>query len=179
MKKTTKLRYYIESLCIYCVQDDKVISALFNLLNSTDSEEVLQNQGVFFNALSAHTSLKHYVSKLVLTHDNVFTKACANGTQNQLPQSVIDGVTSDLKKLEAISAVTVQDILDAVEDEDIKEILWTMPRWETGTALLPLTYDWNEQLDDLAKFHKQNGYGVFASILLFIGVMAKFNRFLP
>lgn len=167
MKKTTKLRYYIESLCIYCVQDDKVISALFNLLNSTDSEEVLQNQGVFFNALSAHTSLKHYVSKLVLTHDNVFTKACANGTQNQLPQSVIDGVTSDLKKLEAISAVTVQDILDAVEDEDIKEILWTMPRWETGTALLPLTYDWNEQLDDLAKFHKQNGYGVFARHIAF------------
>ena len=51
MKKATKLRYFIESLCIYCVQDDKVISALFDLLNSTDSEDVLQKQGLFFNAL--------------------------------------------------------------------------------------------------------------------------------
>lgn len=167
MNKATKLRYFIESLCIYDVQGDKVISALFDLLNSTDDESVLQKQGCFFNALSAHQSLRQYVSKLILTHDNVFTKACACGSYDDLPRSVIDGVKSDLKKLEAISAIKPADILDAVSDNDIKEILWTMPQWETGTALLPLTYDWNDQLEALAQFHKANGYGVFAKHVAF------------
>ncbi|MFR6511136.1 MAG: hypothetical protein ACLUP7_03485, partial [Eubacterium sp.] len=66
MKKATKIKYYIESLCIYDFKQDSVINALLNLLNSLDSDEVLEKQAEFFNTLSTHESLKHYVSKLIL-----------------------------------------------------------------------------------------------------------------
>ena len=42
MKKATKIKYYIESLCIYDFKQDSVINALLNLLNSLDSDEVLE-----------------------------------------------------------------------------------------------------------------------------------------
>lgn len=84
MKKATKIKYYIESLCIYDFKQDNVINALLNLLNSLDSDEVLEKQAEFFNTLSTHESLKHYVSKLILTADNVFTKTAAAGDADKL-----------------------------------------------------------------------------------------------
>ncbi len=167
MNKTTKLRYYIESLCIYDLKNDDVIVSLLDLLSSTESESVLTKQSRFFNNVSNHKSLKSYISKLILTNDNVFTKAAASGEVEELPESVISGVKSDLMKLEAIASVTAEDILSSVKDEDIKSVLWTMPRWETGTANLPLSHDWDEQVSDLVKFHKKHGYGLFAKYMAF------------
>lgn len=167
MKKATKIKYYIESLCIYDFKQDSVINALLNLLNSLDSEEVLEKQAEFFNTLSTHESLKHYVSKLILTADNVFTKTAAAGDADKLEKSIVDGVQSDLKKLEDIASITPEDILSAVEDEDVREVLWTMPRWATGTAMLPLTHDWSEQIEQLVSFHKSNGYGMYAKYAAF------------
>lgn len=167
MNKAERLRYYIESLCIYDLKKDRVISALSKLLGSTRNESVIQNQSDFFNTLSAYDSLKHYISSLILTDDNVFTKSAASSKADELPKSVIDGVKSDLRKLEALSSITAKDIFNCAEDEDIKEILSTMPGWETGNALLPLTHDWDEQIDSLIKFHKTNGYGVFAKYAAF------------
>lgn len=167
MDKTTKLRYYIESLCIYDLRGDDVIASLLDLLSSTDSEDVLEAQSNFFNTLAPKGPLKTYISKLILTDDNVFSKAAADGNTNELSSSIIEGVKSDLMKLEAIADITPNSILYAVEDKDLKDILWTMPRWETGSALLPLTHGWDEQTDDLADFHKENGYGQFAKFIAF------------
>lgn len=167
MNKAERLRYYIESLCIYDLKNDRVISALAKLLGSTRDESVIQSQSEFFNTLSAYDSLKHYISSLVLTDDNVFTKSAASSGADKLPESVIDGVKSDLRKLEALSSITAKDIFNCVDDNDIKEILSTMPGWETGNALLPLTHDWDEQIDSLIKFHKTNGYGIFAKYAAF------------
>lgn len=167
MNKITKIKYYIQSLCIYDVKADPVISALYSLLDSVNSEQVLLKQGDFFNTLSAHESLKHYVSRLILTDDNVFTKAAAAGKENELREAVLSGVKSDLEKLEAIASVTAKDILDAVNDADIKEILSTMPCWGSGKALPPLSNGWQNQIDELARFHKTNGYGKFAKYYAF------------
>ena len=167
MNKAERLRYYIESLCIYDLKNDRVISALAKLLGSVCDESVIQSQSEFFNTLSAYDSLKHYISSLILTDDNVFTKSAASSGADKLPESVIDGVKSDLRKLEALSSITAKDIFNCVDDNDIKEILSTMPGWETGNALLPLTHDWDEQIDSLIKFHKTNGYGIFAKYAAF------------
>lgn len=167
MNKAERLRYYIESLCIYDLKNDRVISALAKLLGSTRDESVIQSQSEFFNTLSAYDSLKHYISSLILTDDNVFTKSAASSGADKLPESVIDGVKSDLRKLEALSSITAKDIFNCVDDNDIKEILSTMPGWKTGNALLPLTHDWDEQIDSLIKFHKTNGYGIFAKYAAF------------
>ena len=77
-----------------------------------------------------------------------------------MPKAVIDGVKSDLKKLEEISTLTLDDIIENAGD-DAKEVLLTLPRWETGKAQEPLGENWETQLDELIEFHKNNGYGIF------------------
>lgn len=167
MNKATKLKYYIESLCIYDLKNDNVIASLLDLLSNIESENVLTKQSAFFNSVSSHKSLKSYISKLILTNDNVFTKAAASGDAKTLSQSVLNGVKSDLMKLEAIASVTAEDIIKSVNDEDIKSILFTMPNWETGKANLPLTDNWDKQVPELIEFHEQNGYGLFAKYMAF------------
>ena len=145
MNTATRLRYYIESLCIYDLKNDEVISSLLDLLKNTKNENVLSKQSIFFNNVSAHDSLKSYISKLILTDDNVFTKTSACGKTDKLSDFVISGVKSDLMKLEAIANVKPEDIFQDVSDNDIRDILSTMPKWETGKA----------------------GYGMFAKYIAF------------
>lgn len=167
MNTATRLRYYIESLCIYDLKDDEVISSLLDLLKNTKNENVLNKQSIFFNNVSAHESLKSYISKLILTDDNVFTKTSACGKTDNLSDFVISGVKSDLMKLEAISNVKPEDIFQDVSDNDIRDILSTMPKWETGKAIKPLDRHWENQVKELADFHKENGYGMFAKYIAF------------
>ena len=168
MNKAVKIRYYIESLCVYDFKQDEIIGALYDLLNSLDSEAVLIKQSRFFNLISSHHSFRHYVSKLILTDDNVFTKAAAAGKCDELDPAIIDGVKSDLQKLEAIASISAQDIYRAEEDSDISQILQTMPMWNSnGRAMLPLKENWAEQIEELKSFHKTNGYGMFAKFVAF------------
>ncbi len=168
MSKAVKIRYYIESLCVYDLKNDEIINALYELLASLDSEAVLMKQSKFFKLVSEHHSFRHYVSKLILTDDNVFTKAAAAGKCDELDASLIEGVKSDLMKLEVIAGVCADDIVRAEQDEDIAQVLSTMPAWcSDGRAMLPLKEIWAEQIDELMAFHKSNGYGVFAKFVAF------------
>lgn len=167
MNNAVKLRYYIESLCIYDLKEDIVISSLLDLLSNTKSEEVLKKQSAFFNNVSSHSSLKSYISRLILTDDNIFTKASACGKANELSEFVINGVKSDLMKLEAISDITPNDILSDVTNDELKQILNTMPIWENGLSVAPLDKCWNNQIEELIKFHQINGYGMFAKYKAF------------
>ena len=168
MNKAVKVRYYIESLCVYDFKQDEIINALYDLLNSLEDETVLTKQSRFFNLLSSHHSLRHYVSKLILTDDNVFTKAAAAGKCDELDPSILDGVKADLEKLEVIASISAEDIYKAEEDSDIADVLKTMPKWNpNGRAMLPLTDDWAEHIEDLKAFHRTNGYGMFAKFVAF------------
>ena len=42
-----------------------------------------------------------------------------------------------------------------------------MPKWETGKAVKPLDKHWENQIDELSEFHKENGYGMFAKYIAF------------
>lgn len=167
MDKLTKTKYYIDSLCIYDLKNDPIISALYDLLNSVDSEDVLRKQSLFFKAVAAQGSLKAYISKCVLTDDNPFTQSACAGKEKELDKSVIEAVKSDLDKLEEISSLTSEDIQSFVEDSDIKEILKTIPHWETGTPLSPLTENWSSKIDKLVEYHRKNGYGVYTKHIAF------------
>ncbi len=167
MNKITKLKYYIDTLCIYDLREDAVISALYSLLSSVDTPQVLRAQSTFFKIISRYKSLKYYVSNCILTDDNIFTRAACGSTVDSLPQSVIKAVKLDLMKLEAISSVSSQDIAEAVGDMEIKEMLKAMPDWEKGEPRAPLNTNWDKQLDDLAVFHRTNGYGMYAKNIAF------------
>lgn len=167
MDKITKLKYYIDSLCIYDLKADPVIEALYDLLSNIDSDSVLRKQSGFFKIMSKNNSLKEYISRLVLTDDNVFTQAACADNADKLNEAVINAVRLDLKKLEEISELTACDISDAIENNELKEMLKAIPSWETGTPLPPLSADWGNQLDALIAFHKMNGYGKYAKYIAF------------
>ncbi len=167
MNKAQELRFYIEALCVYDLKQDPVMAALLDLLQNINSEGVLEKQSEFFRAVTRHESFKHYVSKLILKDDNAFTKAAASKNVDKLPKSVLNGVKSDLEKLEAIASVKPEDIYNAVINEDLRNVLMTLPKWETGTAKAPLKENWGSQVDALIEYHAENGYGLYS----------KFNAF--
>ena len=117
---------------MYDFKQDEIIGALYDLLSSLDDETVLVKQSRFFKLLTNHKSFRHYVSKLILTDDNAFTKAAAAGECDSLDGSILDGVKSDLYKLEEIAGISADDICDAQPNEDIAEILKTMPKWNSN-----------------------------------------------
>lgn len=162
MNKAQKLRFYIEALCVYDLKKDEVVQCLLRLLQSVGSEKVLEMHGEFFRAVTRHRSFREYLSRLILTDDNAFTKAAAAGRAGELPQAVVRGVQSDLEKLEAVASVTPQDICDSVEDADIRRVLCTLPAWETGSPAAPLKTGWAQQIGELAEYHRKNGYGMFS-----------------
>lgn len=167
MNKITKLKYYIDTLCVYDLKKDEVISALYTLLCNTDSEAVLGAYSNFFKIVSKHGSMKEYLSKCILTDDNAFTRAACACKAGELSKSILDAVKFDLMKLESLASVTTQDIEESITDDDIKEMLKTVPRWENGSAIAPLSDNWNEQLDELISYHKVHGYGQYAKHIAF------------
>lgn len=167
MNKITRLKYYIDTLCIYDFKADPVISALYELLCSVGSEEVLKKQSNFFKIVSMNKSLKEYISRCILTADNVFTQSACADKVGELPKSIIDAVKLDLMKLEELSSLTAYDISEAVEDKDLREMIKTVPQWEIGKALSPLNENWDKQLDNLISYHKANGYGKYAKHIAF------------
>ena len=149
MNKAQKLRFYIEALCVYDLKKDEVVSGLLRLLQSVGSEDVLERQSEFFRMVTSHNSFKEYLSRLILTDDNAFTKAAAADRADRLPAAVLNGVKSDLKKLEAIANVAPRDIYESVENTDLRQVLKTLPGWQTGEPAAPLKTNWEEQIGDL------------------------------
>ncbi len=167
MQKVTKIKYYIESLCIFDFREDKIIRALYNMLDSVGSERILTEQSSFFKLMSQYKSLKGYISQLILTDDNIITKSACAGTVDMLSENIIEACRYDLMKLEAISSITAEDIAENPDDLKYREILGTIPSWETGEADAPLSENWSSQLDALCEYYKQHGYGKFAKHIAF------------
>lgn len=162
MNKAQKLRFYIEALCVYDLKKDDVVASLLDLLQNVDSEAVLEKQSKFFRKVTSHNSFKEYLSRLILTDDNAFTKAAAAGKADRLPAAVLNGVKSDLKKLEAVANISPKDIYESVENIDLRQVLKTLPSWQTGESVAPLTEDWENRIEDLIEYHKRNGYGMYS-----------------
>ena len=137
MNKVTRLKYYIESLCIYDFEDDDVFSALYDLL-CDDEEDTVALQSYFFKELAKSESLKKHISRLILTNDNIFTKAACAGKVGELSIAVMNAVKSDLAKLEEIASLTAQDIIAGVDDDGVVAVGREDHRDEAADALLIL-----------------------------------------
>ena len=161
MDRVEELKYYIDSICVYNVENDGVIVALRELLHGIGSENVPKLYSAFFRKLTASKSLCDHISGLVLTDDNVFTKAAAAYEADALSDAVMQGVRSDLEKLEALATVSADEIIAETYGESEK-VLLSLPRWEVGTAKEPLSENWAQHIDDLTEYHEVNGYGVYA-----------------
>ncbi len=167
MDKIKEYKYYIDSLCIYDLKDDEVISSIYRLITSVDTEDVLAAQSQFFKLVTKHGSLKKYISECILTDDNIFAKAACTGDEDLLSPAIIKGVKADLKKLEAISSFCVEDVIAYSVDSDIRRVLKTIPAWEVGESVAPLIGKWEDCIDELANYYSENGYGIFSKNVAF------------
>lgn len=167
MNKATKIKYYIDSLCVYNFKNDEVIDSIYQMLCADNNDFLLRQVSNFFRIMSCHKSLKAYISKLILTDDNIFSRSACAGSTDALGSNIIAAVKNDLMKLEAISSITISDIAEGFNFDNVDEILKTIPEWEIGTAQSPLTNNWDKHIDDLIEYHSKNGYGKFAKHIAF------------
>ncbi len=159
MNKINKLKFYIDSLCIYNIKNDEVIKKLYALLENAESSNVFRCYSEFFNALTRRgDSLSSYISSLILYDENAFSTAAARGEAQTLSKAIIEGVKSDLEKLDEISKITPSDFIN----DDNAEILSTLPKWETGEPEAELIGNLQKRVSALAEFYRQNGYGIYA-----------------
>ena len=167
MTNSKKILNTLNALCIYDIHGDDVIKSLAKLLESVDEKNnEIKAYAEFFNTLCSKNSasdFSSYIEKLMLYNDNCFTVACAGGTEKELDDAVIDAVKKDLKKLETIASLKPSDILEDVEDKQVKEILSDMPLWSSEKSRNVINRPWHESLDEIAAFHLKNGYGEFAT----------------
>ena len=163
MNKVTKIRYYMEALCVYDLWEDKLYSSLFELLNAAE-EYILGAYSDFYKLVLEYGPVKEHIAKCILTDDNTFSRlACGD----ELNSTIINAAKTDLKMLEEIASITPDDIFDTIKDDEIKEILTSLPKFETGIGVAPLTNHWESKISELREYHRNNGYGKYASHIAF------------
>lgn len=163
MNKVTKIKYYMEALCVYDLWEDELYQGLFELLNSAE-EYVIGAYSSFYRLVLRAGSVREHISKSILTNENLFTKSACGGFADD---KIIETAKSDLAMLEEIAGITADDIISHIENNEIKEILNTLPKFKSGQAVSPLDTDWEDKIDDLIEYHKRNGYGKFAKHIAF------------
>ena len=163
MNKVTKIKYYMEALCVYDLWEDELYQGLFELLNSAE-EYVIGAYSSFYRLVLRAGSVREHISKSILTNENLFTRSACGGFADD---KIIETAKSDLAMLEEIASITADDIISHIENEEIKEILNTLPKFKSGQAVNPLNTDWEDKIDDLIEYHKRNGYGKFAKHIAF------------
>lgn len=163
MNKVTKIKYYMEALCVYDLWEDELYQGLFELLNSAE-EYVIGAYSSFYRLVLRAGSVREHISKSILTNENLFTKSACGGFADD---KIIETAKSDLAMLEEIAGITADDIISHIENKEIKEILNTLPKFKSGQAVSPLDTDWEDKIDDLIEYHKRNGYGKFAKHIAF------------
>lgn len=160
MKKIKKGE--LDSLCIYRgVLENPAVKAAAELA-LCDDEKKGEKYGELFCALAdagAEENLSGYIASLVLSDDNPFSRRSAFG--KQCSDSLLAGVSHDLKILQELANARPEDMYENVHSENL-------PLWKNGDAPEPLgDGDWSAEAKELWEYHKKNSYGVFAKYKAF------------
>ncbi len=174
MTKSFKALMLLSSLSVYRgVQRRSVINGYIKLLSAMDKEPVvfLNAYGEFYSLLCTRgvaDKLLYAVTETALFDENTFTLSATAGNIEALPLSVLNSAKNDLQSIIFAGFITSQEILDDYKySDEISDIIPSLPKWETGSAVEPFT-DNNVDLNKLSHFHKENGCGMFARYKAFI-----------
>lgn len=163
MNKITKIRYYMEALCVYNLWDDELYSGLYELLNCAE-EYIIGAYSNFCRLVLRAGSVKKHIAKCILNDDNIFTKAACEGS---VSKKVLESTLADLMMLEEIAGVTADDIINDINNPQIREILQSLPEFESGDAVFPFNENKDMLTDRLIDYHRKNSYGKFAKHIAF------------
>ncbi len=180
-KSIQTFRLSIESLGIYrgLLQDD-VISKLDILLQQIETKShniisILSTYNEFYHRLMEKGkgySLKDYIIQKILFNDNAFARLVQTREKEIRNSGITQAAIQDLHYLSQIASIVPEDIEAMVEgipplsrwnmasyvDNNVNEI------WEKFRKVT----SWGECIEDLAKFHQENGSGIWAKFKGFI-----------
>ncbi len=167
MNHRTRAAEAMASLSIYRgILNRTVAKALYDLLWAKDRESFLRAWGRFFAALCERGCSENFAGHLTSTalyDENAFSLAAAAG-HRELPGAMRRAVEHDLETILALSRLTPEDLLIDCEFADLP----ALPRWETGTPVLPLCGTPQACVEQMTDYYRQNGCGMYARYRAFI-----------
>lgn len=173
MTKSQRALYLLSSLSIYRgITKRSVVQGYIKLLSVMDKapQEFLNAYGEFYSLLSSRNMsdrLLYALTQTILFDENTFTLAATAGTDLSLPENVITAAENDCRAVLFAGSITSRELLsDYKYSSEISDIIPLLPRWDCGKAVGELEDEMN--LDKLAKFHRENGCGMFARYKAFI-----------
>ncbi|AFV12645.1 AAA+-like ATPase [Thermacetogenium phaeum DSM 12270] len=184
-----RMRLALSSLSIYRnLLDDNAIKTFTALAESLCSRPDpitflnLYNE-LFFSLASSNTTLAGRVIDLIIYDDNPFSRRCATG---QDWKALEGAVRNDLRALQLVAQVPSSAIkeraaalckLDKALLDELPELTYSNNNLPEGTTSGPQEKlkqallsgsSWEECLDELARFYREVGAGIFAHYRAFI-----------
>lgn len=169
--------FLIDGLSIYKnLRNDPVISSLrrcvFEINTGKTAEEGLKAVRAY-TELCSHLyesehrgNLSSYIHSLVFYDNNIFSRACAEHAQHQLPEPIQEAARSDLKVL-----FTLSNLADHKIKKNFLEKFPSMPFIADnlpGYTVVSDRRDWGEDVDSIASFYAHNGVGIYAQHKAFL-----------
>lgn len=174
MNSVNKVRFMLSSLSVFKgIMKRSVVKAYYDLLLSLESEPdvFLNAYGNFYSVISERgfsNRLAYALTEAAMFDENCFTRAAAAGKYNTLPDDVLSAVKRDCEAILEASKLTPEDIISAYSHNDeIKEIIPSLPRWKSGDRTKSFEM-FDDSLENIAGYYKENGCGIFARYKAFI-----------
>lgn len=152
-------------------------------------EGFIENYCGFYHELEKNNTkrnLKIYIVESVIYNDNPFTAACENNYFCDIDKNMIEAVSKDLEVLKSVSEITSFEVKAYAKDkfctlEYELKLIESLPNWDNGSEYFGKTVDlepvisvllsgrsWRESVEELARFHKDKGTGMFIKYKAFV-----------
>lgn len=188
--ETTKLKLIIDNISIYRnIVNDEVIDCLYSLMECMDNKKVdldefIKKYNKFFFKLvsSSNTSFKDYIIDKIIFDENPYSLRVESGKGTNVEGFIENATKNDLCNLKLLSEISSKVIKKNIirhfnESEFETNIIKRLPEWQNNSDDSEDRYpeyvkevrckflssdDWTSCFDDLTKFHRQYGCGMFA-----------------
>ncbi len=174
MNNVNKTKLLLSSLSVFKgIMNRSVPKAFYKLLLSLDSEpvEFLNAYGEFYSLICERNCSDHLafsMTEAALFDENCFTRAAAADKYDTLPENVLKAVKRDCEAILSASSLTADEVLESYKYyDDIKDIAESLPRWECGECAKSFEM-FDGSLENVARYYKENGCGIFARYKAFI-----------
>lgn len=170
------------SLLLYqSVLHNEVGRTFLNLLQTVrytdaDGRDCLQAYGSYFQALaSSEQTWEEYLLKQILIADNPFSKLAQRQEYSKLPSSLVAAVEHDLQILQSLyecNSAILSEWVQMATHLPISPVVWyrepETARTQTGLmAIIPQLQNWSDAVEDLARYYREHGTGLFAQYQAF------------
>lgn len=174
MNNVEKTRLMLSSLSVFRgIMGRSVPKAYYKLLLSLDKQpdEFLNAYGEFYSLISERgcsDKLAYAMTEAALFDENCFTKAAAAGKYSLLSEELLRAVKRDCEAILVAARLEADEVIKAYCDYNkIAEIADTLPRWSAGECAESFRM-FDGSLENVAKYYKENGCGMFARYKAFV-----------